>query len=71
MAIVCYGQHDHPPPPAIRISSTIKNELVRVVQAFGSSAECTARRLIASPMLLIMLNGQTELTETHESHCAF
>ena len=22
MAIVCYGQHDHPPPPAIRISST-------------------------------------------------
>ena len=65
MAIVCYDQHDHPPPPAICISSTIKNELVRVVRAFGGSAECTARCLITSPMLPIMLNGQTELTETH------
>ena len=61
MAIVCYGQHDHPPPPAIRISSTIKNELVRMVHTFGGSAECTAQCLIASPMLPIMLNGQTEL----------
>ena len=65
MAIVCYGQHDHPPPPAIRISSTIKNELVHIVRAFSDSAECTARRLITSPLLPIMLNGQTELTETH------
>src|SRR5438046_951473 len=61
MAIVYYGQHDHPPPPAIRISSTIKNELVRMVHTFGGSAECTAQCLIASPMLPIMLNGQTEL----------
>jgi len=65
MAIVCYGQHDHPPPPAICIDSTIKNELVRVVHAFGGSVECTAWHLIASPMLPIMLNGQTELTESH------
>ena len=65
MTIVCYGQYDHPPPPAIRISSTIKNELVHVVQAFSGSAECTAHHLIASPMLPVIFNGQTELTETH------
>ena len=64
MAVLCYGQYDHPSPPLTRIPLKVKNELIRIIVAFGA-AECTARRLVASPILPIMLNGQTELTAEH------
>jgi len=64
MAILSYGEHTHPPPPPRKIPETVKNELLRVVKAYGA-AEATARRLIASPILPIMLNGKTSLTQEH------
>jgi hypothetical protein len=42
MAIICFGEHHHPPPPARRIPPKIREELVKVVIAFGT-AEATAR----------------------------
>src|SRR2546423_13940825 len=49
MAVVCYGEHQHPPPPPIRVSAAVKAKLSQVIQAYGV-AECTARRLISSPI---------------------
>src|SRR5271170_7549857 len=56
MAVISYGEHSHPPPPPRKIPRQVKDELIKVIQAFGA-AEATARRLIASPILPIMLNG--------------
>jgi hypothetical protein len=64
MAIVCFGEHSHPPPPPTKIPSDIKEQLLLVIKAFGV-AECTARRLIASPILPLMLNGENSLTREH------
>jgi len=64
MAILSYGEHTHPPPPPRKIPANVKDELIRVVKAFGA-AEATARRLIASPILPIMLNGKTTLSQEH------
>jgi hypothetical protein len=66
MAIVCFGEHHHPPPPARRIPPKIREELIKVVIAFGT-AEATARRLISSPILPLMLNGAKTLSEEHIS----
>src|SRR5271170_7790627 len=35
MAVISYGKHFHPPPPPRRISPQVKNELIKVIQAFG------------------------------------
>ena len=64
MAIVCFGEHQHPPPPTRRIPPEIRRELIKVIQAYGTS-EATARRLAASPILPVMLNGKTTLSQEH------
>ena len=64
MAVISYGEHSHPPPPPRKIPSQVKDELLKLVKAFGA-AEVTARQLIASLILHIMLNGKTSLTEEH------
>ena len=62
MAILSYGEHTHPPPPPHKIPQNVKTDLIRVIQAYGAP-EATARRLIASPMLSIILNGKTTLNQ--------
>jgi len=64
MTIVYFDEHEHPPPPARRIPPEIKWELVKVIQVFGTS-EAIARRIAASPILPIMLNGKTTLSQEH------
>ena len=64
IAILCYGEHTHPPPPPRKIPQNVKDNLIRVVQAFGA-AEATARKIIASPLLPIVFNGKTTLAEEH------
>ena len=64
MAILSYGTHNHPPPPAHRIPIQVKEKILKVIQAFGVG-EATARKLIASPILPIMLNGKTNLGSEH------
>jgi len=64
MAIICFGEHTHPPPPQRRCPPDVKDALIRLIQAFRPS-EATARRLIASPMLPLMLNGKTSLSQEH------
>jgi hypothetical protein len=64
IAILCYGEHTHPPPPPPKIPQNVKDNLIQVVQAFGA-AEATARKIIASPLLPIMFNGKTTLAEEH------
>ena len=64
MAIVCYGEHTHPPPPPRKIPIDVKDRFLKAVYAFGV-AEATARRIIASPILPIMLNGKTTFEKEH------
>jgi len=64
MAIISYGVHQHPPPPAHRIPPQIQERLLTAVKAFGVG-EATARKLIASPILPVMLNGKTTLSQEH------
>jgi hypothetical protein len=64
MAIICYGEHTHPPPPPRKIPAATKEKFIKAVRAFGVG-EATARRLLASPMLPIMLNGKTSFEQEH------
>jgi hypothetical protein len=64
MAIVCYGKHTHPPPPPRKIPGDVKERFLKAVHAFGVG-EATARRLMASPVLPIMLNGKTTFEKEH------
>lgn len=64
VVIVCYGIHKHPPPPAHRIPSNIKEDVIEVVRRFGTG-EATARRLLSSPLLQMMLNGRGSLSSYH------
>jgi len=66
MAIICFGEHNHPPPPQRRIPPTVKDEIVNIIKFFGTG-EATARRIVASPILPIMLNGKTTLSQEHIS----
>jgi len=66
MALISYGEHSHPPPPPRKIPATVKNTYGKVFREFGLS-EVTARRLIASPMLPILLDGKSNLTTQHIS----
>ena len=66
MAIVCFGEHNHPPPPQRRIPPAVKDEIVNIIKFFGTG-EATARRIVASPILPIMLNGKTTLSQEHIS----
>ena len=66
MALISYGQHSHPPPPPRKIPATVKEAFTKVFQNFGL-AEVTARRLLASPMLPILLDGKTSLSSHHIS----
>ena len=61
MAIISYGEHTHPPPPPRKISALVKEELIKVIKAFGA-AQATARRIAASPILPIMLDGKLDLS---------
>ena len=42
MAILCFGEHTHPPPPPRKIKPSVKAELIKVIKTFGA-AEATAR----------------------------
>src|SRR5271170_1852150 len=64
MAIISYGTHTHPPPPPYRIPPQVKERLLKVVKEYGVG-EATARKLIASPILPIMLNGKSTLSQEH------
>ena len=66
MAIICYGEHRHPLPPPRKIPTVVKETYTKVFHEFGLS-EVTARRLIASPMLPILLDGKSNLTTQHIS----
>jgi hypothetical protein len=66
VAIICYGEHSHPPPPPKRISDTIKTQLLEAIAVFGVE-DATARRLIASRMLPQILDGATTLAQHHPS----
>lgn len=63
MAIICYGEHQHPPPPR-KIPLQVKEKFIKAVQVFGVHSN-TVRRLIASPILPIMLNGKTIFEKEH------
>ena len=65
MAVLSFGEHTHPPPPPRKIPRLVKDELIKIVQRLGGATELTARRIIASPTLSIMLNGKTALSEEH------
>jgi len=64
LAIICYGEHTHPPPPPRKIPAAVKDKFVTAVRAFGVG-EATARRLLASPILPIMLNSKTGFEQEH------
>src|SRR5947207_12252250 len=66
MAILNIGEHTHPPPPPRKIPQKHKQLLLQAIQEFGL-AEATARRLISSPILPLMLDGKTNFGEKHVS----
>jgi hypothetical protein len=66
IAIVCIGEHTHPPPPPRKVPEATKMKLFDLIRsAFPNTSEVTARKLIASPILPIMLNGKTNLSDEH------
>jgi len=64
MAIISQGIHTHPPPPPHRVPPKVRDRIITLVKEFGV-CEATARKLTASPMLSIMLNGKTSLGQEH------
>lgn len=66
LVILSKGEHNHPPPPLQRIAPDIKANILKAVHEFGL-AEATARKLIASSHLSIMLNGEEKLRHEHLS----
>jgi hypothetical protein len=64
MALICYGEHPHPVPPARKIPTKVKDDLTEVLHKFGLK-EATARRLLASPMLPLLLDGKPTLSAHH------
>jgi len=64
MSIVSYGEHTHPPPPPRKIPAEVKSKVMEVIRQYGV-ADCTARPLLASPILPIMMNGSTSLGQEH------
>jgi hypothetical protein len=64
MAIISYGQHNHPPPPPARIPPDVKERVLTAIHAYGIG-EATTRRMTASISLPIMLNGATSLSQEH------
>lgn len=64
MAIVSFGEHIHPPPPARKIPTKVKEKFAGVFRQFGLT-DVTARRLLASPMLPILLDGKPTLSSEH------
>lgn len=66
IAIISYGEHTHPPPPPRKIPSNVKDKLIQIIREFGAT-EITARKLVASPLLPILLNGKTSLSAEHIS----
>ena len=66
LVIVCYGEHVHPPPPPHRVPPAVKERIIAIIKSFGTDA-ATARKLASSPILPIMLDGKTTLTQEHVS----
>ena len=64
IVLLSKGEHNHPPPPLHRIAPDLKVKIVKVIHDYGL-AEATARRIIASPFLPIILNGYEDLTYQH------
>jgi hypothetical protein len=65
MSIVSYGEHNHPPPPPRKIPANVKEQLIKAIKQYGAVADCTARRLLASPTLPIIMNGSLTLSQEH------
>lgn len=64
LAILSYGEHNHPPPPMRRIVPALRGRIISAITKFGL-AEATARKLIASSYMPLILNGQEELNAQH------
>jgi hypothetical protein len=64
MCIICFGEHPHPAPAATKIPAAKKDQLSSIFRQFGLT-EVTARRLLASPMLPVLLDGKTTLSSQH------
>ena len=64
LAILSYGEHNHPPPPMRRIAPVLRGKIISAITKFGL-AEATARKLIASSYMPLILNGQEELNAQH------
>jgi len=64
MALISFGEHTHPPPPPRKIPDKVKKQLTKIFTEFNLT-DVTARRLLASPLLPIMLNGKTTLSSQH------
>ena len=64
MVVISVGEHHHPPPPPRKIDENIRSEFAILCQKAGLS-DLTARKLLSSPLLPILLDGATELGERH------
>ena len=59
--IISRGEHNHPPPPMRRINPELRERMIEIVRSQGL-AETTARKLIASPSMPLLLKGENELS---------
>lgn len=64
MVIICEGEHSHPPPAPRRVPPDVKEKIINLIKQYGTG-EATARRIASSPILPIVLNGKTTLTQEH------
>jgi hypothetical protein len=64
MALISFGEHSHPPPPPRKIPATVKETFSKTFHEFGLN-EVTTRRLLASPMLPVLIDGKPSLSSHH------
>jgi hypothetical protein len=64
MALISIKEHSHLALPFRKIPATVKDLFVKIFREFGLT-EVTARQLVASPLLPILLDSKTSLSTHH------
>jgi hypothetical protein len=64
MAIISYGKHPHCAPPPSKLADNIRSPCITLFRKLGLT-DLTARKLLSSPLLPVLLDGSTELSEKH------
>jgi hypothetical protein len=64
MVVICVGKHTHPPPPPRKILCDDRKTILNQCHQYGIEG-ATARRILASPMIPLLLHGEVNSSSPH------